>query len=215
MRRPGASARNASNRRGRSAPSPVLWKVSTTAAPCASLQRDPVGTSVRRGNTFVGRDRAAPERASITRRKLAAALRALARRRGATLFMTLLAVWQTVLGRLSGQTDVAVGMPVANRGRSEIEGLVGFFVNMLALRTDLSGDPSFEELLGRIRRELADTDGVAPDEVHAILTGGLSAAPWVAALEGIEAIDPELTLKGLAILYAEVGGGEPLELGLR
>ncbi len=88
--------------------------------------------------------------------ELAAALRALARRRGSTLFMTLLAVWQTVLGRLSGQTDVAVGMPVANRGRSEIEGLVGFFVNMLALRTDLSGDPTFEELLGRIRRTALD-----------------------------------------------------------
>jgi len=70
-------------------------------------------------------------------------------------------------------------------------------------------------LLGRIRRELADADGVAPGDVHAILTGGLSAAPWVAALDGIEAIDPELTLKGLAILHAEVGGGEPLELGLR
>ena len=69
-------------------------------------------------------------------------------------------------------------------------------------------------LLGRIRRELADADGVAPASVRAILTGGLSAAPWARALEGIDAIDPELTLKGLAILHAEVGGGEPLKLGL-
>ncbi|MFP5286705.1 MAG: amino acid adenylation domain-containing protein, partial [Thermoanaerobaculia bacterium] len=67
----------------------------------------------------------------------ASALSALARHRGATLFLALLAAWQGVLGRLAGQTDVAVGMPVANRGRSEIEGLVGFFVNMLALRADL------------------------------------------------------------------------------
>ena len=70
-------------------------------------------------------------------------------------------------------------------------------------------------LLRRVRDELADASGIRPDEVHAILTGGLSAAPWAKSLEGVEAIDPELTLKGLAILYAEVGGGEPLELGFR
>ena len=69
-------------------------------------------------------------------------------------------------------------------------------------------------LLERVRRELADANGVAPTEVRAILTGGLSAAPWARSLEGIDVIDPDLTLKGLAILYAEVGGGEPLELGL-
>jgi len=69
-------------------------------------------------------------------------------------------------------------------------------------------------LLGRVRRELADTNGVAPSDVKAILTGGLSAAPWARSLDGIDAIDPDLTLKGLAILHAEVGGGEPLELGL-
>ena len=69
-------------------------------------------------------------------------------------------------------------------------------------------------LLERVRRELADANGVAPAEVRAILTGGLSAAPWARSLEGIDVIDPNLTLKGLAILYAEVGGGEPLELGL-
>jgi len=70
-------------------------------------------------------------------------------------------------------------------------------------------------LLARVRRELADSAGIAPGDVRAILTGGLSAAPWARALEGIDAIDPELTLKGLAILHAEVGGGEPLALGLR
>ena len=69
-------------------------------------------------------------------------------------------------------------------------------------------------LLERVRRELADANGVAPAEVRAILTGGLSAAPWARGLDGIDVIDPDLTLKGLAILYAEVGGGEPLELGL-
>ena len=69
-------------------------------------------------------------------------------------------------------------------------------------------------LLARVRAELADAAGVAPADVKAILTGGLSAAPWARALDGIDAIDPDLTLKGLAILHAEVSGGEPLELGL-
>jgi type III pantothenate kinase len=69
-------------------------------------------------------------------------------------------------------------------------------------------------LLARVRRELAESSGVAPTEVRAVLTGGLSAAPWASALEGIDAIDPELTLRGLAILHAEVTGGERLELGL-
>jgi type III pantothenate kinase len=69
-------------------------------------------------------------------------------------------------------------------------------------------------LLARVRRELAESSGVAPAEVRAILTGGLSAAPWASTLEGIDAIDPELTLRGLTILHAEVTGGERLELGL-
>jgi type III pantothenate kinase len=68
-------------------------------------------------------------------------------------------------------------------------------------------------LLARVRAELADASGIEPTDVKAILTGGLSAAPWARALEGIDAIDPDLTLKGLAILHAEVSGGEPLELG--
>jgi type III pantothenate kinase len=71
-----------------------------------------------------------------------------------------------------------------------------------------------EGLLARIRRELADLDGGRPSEVHTILTGGLSAAPWARDLEGVDVIDPDLTLKGLAILHAEVAGGERLELGL-
>jgi amino acid adenylation domain-containing protein len=70
---------------------------------------------------------------------------------GATPFMTLLAVFQTLLHRLSGQVDFAVGSPVANRNRSETEGLIGFFVNMLAFRADFSGDPTFLEYLARVR----------------------------------------------------------------
>jgi len=68
-------------------------------------------------------------------------------------------------------------------------------------------------LLARMRAELAEQAGVAPEAVHTILTGGLSAAPWARAIEGVDVIDPDLTLKGLAILHAEVAGGEPLDAG--
>jgi type III pantothenate kinase len=69
-------------------------------------------------------------------------------------------------------------------------------------------------LLARVRQELADQAGVEPADVRAILTGGLAAAPWAHGVEGVDAIDPDLTLKGLAILHSEVSGGERLELGL-
>ena len=82
---------------------------------------------------------------------LADKLREVSRQGSATLFMTLLAGWLAVLHRYTGQADIAVGTPVANRGRSEVEGLIGMFVNTLVLRTELSGDPNFRELLGRVR----------------------------------------------------------------
>ena len=71
---------------------------------------------------------------------------------GTTLFMTLLAAFQTVMSRHSGQQDVCVGTPIAGRNRTEIEPLIGFFVNMLVMRGDLSGDPTFRELLQRTRQ---------------------------------------------------------------
>jgi amino acid adenylation domain-containing protein len=80
-----------------------------------------------------------------------ARLRALATAEGATLFMLLLAAWQTLLLRYTGQDDLVVGTPIANRTRKEIEPLIGFFVNTLVLRGDLSGDPPFRELLRRVR----------------------------------------------------------------
>jgi type III pantothenate kinase len=69
-------------------------------------------------------------------------------------------------------------------------------------------------LLERARRELADATGLGAGDIRVVLTGGLSAAPWARGIRGVDVVDPELTLKGLAILHAEVGGGEPLELGL-
>jgi amino acid adenylation domain-containing protein/non-ribosomal peptide synthase protein (TIGR01720 family) len=82
---------------------------------------------------------------------LTGALKQLSRRAGVTLFMTLLAVFQTLLARYSGQADLAVGVPIANRTRAEIEHLIGFFVNTLVLRTNLAGEPSVRALLLRVR----------------------------------------------------------------
>ncbi len=76
---------------------------------------------------------------------------ALARGRGVTLFMALLAAWQTLLYRYSGQDDVLIGSPVAGRGRRELEGLIGLFVNTVVLRGDLGGEPTFDELLAATR----------------------------------------------------------------
>jgi amino acid adenylation domain-containing protein len=78
-------------------------------------------------------------------------LKSLSRREGTTLFMTLLAAFQMLLMRYSGQTDIVVGTPTANRNRAETEGLIGFFINTLVMRTDLSGEPSFRETLRRVR----------------------------------------------------------------
>ncbi len=84
-------------------------------------------------------------------RPLAAELGSLARREGATLFMVLLAAFAILLGRLTGQEDMVIGSPIANRNQAEVEGVVGFFINTLALRVDLSGQPSYSELLRRVR----------------------------------------------------------------
>jgi len=79
------------------------------------------------------------------------AIKAFAREENATLFMTLLAAFLALFARYTGQTDVCVGTPIAGRQRGETESLIGFFVNTLALRVDLSGAPTFIELLGRVR----------------------------------------------------------------
>ncbi|NBM15845.1 non-ribosomal peptide synthetase, partial [Streptomyces sp. GC420] len=78
-------------------------------------------------------------------------LTTLGQEQGGTLFMVLLAGFKALLARWSGQTDVAVGTPIAGRSRVELEPLIGFFVNTLVLRSDLSGDPSFQNLLARVR----------------------------------------------------------------
>jgi amino acid adenylation domain-containing protein len=85
-------------------------------------------------------------------REVTAGLKALSQRESVTVFMTLLAAWQTLLHRYSGQADILVGSPIAGRRHAAVEGLIGFFVNTLVLRTDLSGDPRFREVLTRVRQ---------------------------------------------------------------
>lgn len=83
--------------------------------------------------------------------ELSVVLKSLSQQEDSTLFMTLLAAFKTLLYRYTGREDIVVGSPIANRNRAEIEGLIGFFVNTLVLRTNLAGDPSFKELLERVR----------------------------------------------------------------
>ncbi|MFI2353037.1 amino acid adenylation domain-containing protein, partial [Streptomyces sp. NPDC019443] len=119
------------------------WKGRLAGAPVLELPTDrprpPVRSSEGAAMRFTVAER--------TARKL----RELSRRSGVTMFMTLLAGLGVLLSRYAGSDDVVVGTPVANRNRTETEDLIGFFVNTLVLRTDLSGDPSFAELLGRVR----------------------------------------------------------------
>ncbi|RIJ12891.1 non-ribosomal peptide synthetase [Pseudomonas sp. 91RF] len=82
---------------------------------------------------------------------LSAGLKALSQRHGVTMYMTMVSAWALLLSRLSGQSDVVIGSPVANRGRAEIEGLIGLFINTLALRIDTSGGLSVEALLARVK----------------------------------------------------------------
>ena len=78
-------------------------------------------------------------------------LKELSRREGTTLFMTLMAAFQTLLHRYSGQDDIIIGTDIANRNQSEIEGLIGFFVNLVPIRTNLAGNPTFREYLQQVK----------------------------------------------------------------
>jgi amino acid adenylation domain-containing protein len=99
--------------------------------------------------------------------RLADGLRALSRRRRVTLFTTLLAAFQALLHRYTGQDDIVVGSSVANRGRAETKGLIGCLINTVALRTDMSGNPTFTELLTRVQEvnTVAQANQDAPFEL--------------------------------------------------
>ncbi|WP_217215552.1 non-ribosomal peptide synthetase [Streptomyces sp. AC550_RSS872] len=140
-------------------------------------------------------------------------LGALARAHGATEFMVLLAALNVTLGRLTGQEDFGVGTPVSLRSRPELEPLIGFFVNTLVLRADLSGDPSFAELLARTRetalagyaRQEVPFDRLVEELLPSRTLGRAPLIDVVFYVDDTTAAAPELT--GLAVEVTDVGTG--------
>ncbi len=150
-----------------------------------------------------------------------AGLRALARAESATPFMVLLAAFQALLHRLSGQDDIAVGTVVANRRRPELEDLAGFFVNPLVLRTPLAGNPTFRELVGRVR-DVTSAALAHQDLPFERLVEDLRPErsrdrnPLFQVLFVLQnAAVPEIDLPGLAVRPRQVDAGiAPFDLGI-
>ena len=140
-------------------------------------------------------------------------LRAVGRREDATLFMTLLAAFQVVLHRYTGQQDIAVGSPMANRTQPELENLIGFFVNTLVLRTHFTDNPSFQKLLRRVRATALDAYAHQQvpfeklvEELHPQRT--LSHSPLFQVMFSLQTLPPMgLELLGLETSPVEVRAG--------
>lgn len=125
------------------------WRRQLTGAP--HVHQLPLDHARRKTQTFVGhavRFKLSPE--------LTAGLERVSHQTGGTLYMTLLSAFAVLVGRYSNQFDVVIGAPIANRTRKELEPLFGFFINMLAIRADLAGDPTFFDLLKQVKRTLHD-----------------------------------------------------------
>ena len=153
--------------------------------------------------------------------RLTEPLKALARSENATLFMVLLAAFEVLMGRYAGQTDFAVGTPVANRVRPELEPLIGFFVNTLVLRADLGGGPSFRAQLQRARANALDAFAHQDvpferlvDELH--VARSLSHHPLFQVMFALQnAPAAEAQLPGLTLTPLDVQtGGAPFDLSL-
>jgi acyl carrier protein len=144
---------------------------------------------------------------------LSGALKKLGRREGATLFMTLLTVFKILLHRYTGQEEIIVGTNVASRNWLDTEGLIGFFVNELVLRTPLSGNPTFKELLGRVREvtlgAYAHQDVPFDKLVYALMPErNLSRAPLFQVLVDLQSNPlPSLKLTGLTISPVDINFG--------
>ena len=126
------------------------WKAQLTDAP--RLLELPIDHPRPPVQTFQGRRQQIQLNAELMQQ-----LKTLSKQSEATLFMTLLAAFATLLYRYTSQADIVIGSPIANRNRSQIEPLIGFFVNTLALRVNLDGNPNFKELLTRVRQIVLDT----------------------------------------------------------
>ncbi|MBA3714469.1 MAG: non-ribosomal peptide synthetase, partial [Pyrinomonadaceae bacterium] len=120
------------------------WKEKLAGAPAV------IELPTDRPHPFVQSYQGAKQRLTLSK-NVTEGIKRLSQREGTTLFMTLLAAFQTLLMRYTSQDDIVVGTPIAGRSQAETENLIGFFVNTLALRTDLSGDPSFKEMLARVK----------------------------------------------------------------
>ncbi len=144
---------------------------------------------------------------------LTEALKDLSQEEGVTLFMTLLTAFKTLLYRYTGQEDILVGSPIANRDQFETEGLIGFFVNNLVLHTNLSGNPSFREFLGHVRKVCLDAyahqDLPFEKLVEALqLERDLSHNPLFQVMFVLQnAPMPTLELSGLTVSLLEVESG--------
>jgi amino acid adenylation domain-containing protein len=150
--------------------------------------------------TFTGARRSLPLSRDLTRR-----LRALSRQNRATLFMTLLAAFYVLLQRYTRQNDIVIGSPIAGRTHEETEGLIGFFVNSLVLRADLSGNPTLRQLLDRVRTMALDAyahQDLPFDKLVEELQPkrDLSRTPLFQVFLNMLALDaPELRLQGLTV----------------
>ncbi|WP_375498713.1 amino acid adenylation domain-containing protein [uncultured Nostoc sp.] len=146
-------------------------------------------------------------------KSLTDALHVFSRQEGTTLFMTLLAAFQTLLFRYTGQEDILVGAPISNRHRSELEGLIGFLLNTLVLRTNLSGSPSFRQLLGRVR-EVALSGYTHQDLPFEKLVDALQIKrdfnqnPLISVMFNLQNTPtPKLTVPGLTMNRLEIDNG--------
>ncbi|MGV0104215.1 non-ribosomal peptide synthetase [Nostoc sp. DSM 114160] len=146
-------------------------------------------------------------------KSLTDALNVLSRQESTTLFMTLLAAFQTLLFRYTGQEDILVGAPISDRHRSELEGLIGFLLNTLVLRTNLSDSPSFRQLLGRVR-EVALSGYTHQDLPFEKLVDGLQIKrdlkqnPLISVMFHLQNTPrPKLTVPGLTMNRLEIDNG--------
>ncbi|NEO77192.1 non-ribosomal peptide synthetase [Moorena sp. SIO4G3] len=175
------------------------WKHKLQEIPLLQLPTDHPRPAVE---TFRGAGKSINLSASLTSK-----LEELTQRHGLTLFMTLLAGFKVLLYRYSGQESIAVGSPIANRNRSEIEGLIGFFVNSLVLYTDLQGEPSFTEVLNRVRQTTLEAYGHQDLPLEKLIEElqperSLSHNPLfqvMFALQQAEAMLPNLSLPNLEV----------------